>query len=184
MARRGVLAGLGLIVLSLLASSLMAFGQGAEVTVSATLRIASSCLSVSPTTVDFGTLELTQPAAVRSAATPSATATVTVRNCSSQPETILVRGRAVTAPGVAWSHAPAAADVCAGLNLFAQGVRDGAAGEKRLTVNDQILKSLSPGAAEPVTLTLVPPCSGSTGAGQAITVAYIFTATLGEQRSR
>jgi len=184
MRRTLVLVGLGLLLSLLGLSSLPAFGQSAEVTVSATLRIASSCLSVSPTAVDFGTLELTQPAAARSAATQGATATVTVRNCSSQPETILVRGRAVTAPGVAWSHAPPAADVCAAPNLFSQGVRDGAAGEKRLTVNDQILKSLPPGAAEPVTLTLVPPCSGSTGSGQAITVVYIFTATLGEPGPR
>jgi hypothetical protein len=180
------LAGLLLIAIGLGLSPLSTFGQQAETTVTASVRIASSCLIVSPTAVDFGTLELTQPTAARSAvAQPTeATATVSLRNCSSQNETILVRGGPATGAGVLWSHAPPGADVCIGPNLFIQGVRDAARSEKRLTIIDQAFKTMPAGASEPVTLTLTPPCSGSTGAGQTLTVKYIFVATLAEQVSR
>jgi hypothetical protein len=164
-----------------------AVGQtGPEATVTATLRIASACLIVSPTAVDFGTMQFTQPAvAPRSVdSLPAATATVSVRNCSSQAETVLVRGGPVTGGGITWSHAPPGADPCAGPNLFVQGVRDAARSERRLSLADQVLKTLPAGATEPVTLTLVPPCSGSVGAGTALTVTYTFIATLTEPGAR
>jgi hypothetical protein len=180
--RRGVLVATVSLVLGVAAlSALPASGQSAETTVTATLRIAAACLTVSPTAVDFGTLELTPPdLAARASATPPATATVTLRNCAAQPETVLVKGGPATGAGVNWALAPTA-DVCAGPNLFIQGVRDLSRGERRLTANEQPLKSLAPGAGEPVMLTLVPPCAGSTGAGQSITVKYTFTATFTER---
>jgi hypothetical protein len=165
-------------------SPLSAVGQQAEVTVTATLRIASSCLVVSPTAVDFGTVEFTRPPATRPSPTPAATATVSLRTCASQSQTILARGAPATGAGVLWAHAPPGADVCPGPNLFIQGVRDAAGVEKRLTVTDQVFKSLAAGAVEPVTLTLTPPCSGSTGAGETVTVKYTFVATLSEHGSR
>jgi hypothetical protein len=163
-----------------------AAGQtGPEATVTATMRIASSCLVVSPTTVDFGSLEFTQPAGTRSNPAPAeATAAVTVRNCSSQGQTILVRGGPAVGTGVVWAHAPPGADVCIGPNLFIQGVRDASGATKRLTIVDQAFKSMPAGANEPVTLTLTPPCSGSTGAGVQVSVKYTFVATLAEQGSR
>jgi hypothetical protein len=155
-------------------------GQGADVTVTATLRIASACLAVSPTAVDFGALGLTQPGASSAGAAASpATATVTVRNCSAQPATVFVKGGIASGPGVAWTHAPSG-DVCAGPNLYLQGVRDLSRNERRLSALDQPLKTLAAGASEPVMLTLVPACSGSAGAGLTITVPYTFTATLAE----
>ncbi|MGD9891342.1 MAG: hypothetical protein AB7R89_01970 [Dehalococcoidia bacterium] len=163
-----------------------AAGQsGPEATVTATLRIASSCLIVSPTEVDFGSLEFTQPAGMRSSAAPSeATAAVTIRNCSSQGQSILVRGGPAVGPGVIWGHAPPGADVCLAPNLFIQGVRDSSGTAKRLTIVDQVFKSLPAGATDPVTLTLIPPCSGSTGAGREVSVKYTFTATLAEHGTR
>ena len=156
-----------------------------EATVTATLRIASSCLVVSPTTVDFGSLEFTQPTGMRPNTTPAeATAAVTVRNCSSQGQTILVRGGPAIGTGAVWGHAPPGADVCVGPNLFVQGVRDASGTAKRLTIVDQVFKSLPAGATEPVTLTLTPPCSGSTGAGQQLSTKYIFVATGAEQGAR
>lgn len=184
-------AGAGLLALALIlayaaAGSAPTAGQvSSEVTVAATLRIASSCLIVSPTAVDFGTVEFTRPPATRPSPTPAATtATVSLRNCSSQSETILVRGAPATGAGVLWGHAPPGADVCLGPNLFIQGVRDAAGAEKRLSITDQAFKSLPAGATEPIALTLTPPCSGSTGAGQTVTVKYTFVATLSEHGSR
>jgi hypothetical protein len=166
-------------------SPLAMFGQQAEATVTATLRIASSCLVVSPTTVDFGSLEFTQPAGMRPNGAPAeATAAVTIRNCSTQNQSVLVRGGPAVGTGVVWGHAPPGADVCVGPNLFIQGVRDGSGTAKRLTIVDQVFKSLPAGGTEPVTLTLTPPCSGSTGAGQQLSVKYTFVATLAEQGSR
>lgn len=187
--RMAVVAG----AVTLLMAALASFGAlspaagqtGPEATVTATLRIASSCLVVSPTTVDFGSLEFTQPTGMRPNATPAeATAAVTVRNCSSQGQTILVRGGPAVGAGAVWGHAPPGADVCVGPNLFIQGVRDGSGAAKRLTIVDQVFKSLPAGATEPVTLTLTPPCSGSTGAGQQLSTKYVFVATLAEQGSR
>lgn len=159
------------------------FGQSAETSVTATLRIASACLTVSPNTVDFGTLELTQPGI----APAPATATVVLRNCSAQSETVLVRGSAAMASGnglaaatPAWNLA-SGSNVCAGPNLFLQGIRDSARVEKQITAADQLLKPLPAGATESLVLTLVPPCAGSIGAGQTISVRYSFTATLLEQ---
>lgn len=165
-------------------SDLPTFSQGSNVTVTATLRIASACLVVSPTAVDLGTLGLTQPGmSAAHTASPPGTATVTVRNCSAQAETIMVKGGPASGPGVTWTHAPGA-DVCVGPNLFVQGVRDLSRNDRRLTATDQPLKTLAAGASESVMLTLVPPCSGSAGAGQTITVPYTFTATLAESGPR
>ena len=166
-------------------SPLPTFGQQAEATVTASLRIASSCLVVSPTTVDFGTLEFSQPAAMRPNAAPAeATAAVTLRNCSTQSQSVLVRGGPAVGPGVIWGHTPPGADVCVGPNLFIQGVRDASGAARRLTIVDQPFKSLAAGATEPVTLTLTPPCSGSIGAGVQVSVKYTFVATLAEQGTR
>lgn len=175
-----------LMLISLAALPVPTSGQQAEATVTATVRIASSCLVVSPTTIDFGTLEFTQPVAARGAAAelPEATATVSLRNCSSQGETILVRGGPATGTGVLWGHAPPGADVCIGPNLFIQGVRDASGSGKRLTIIDQTFKAMPAGGTEPITLTLIPPCSGSTGAGRSVSVPYTFVATLAERGSR
>jgi hypothetical protein len=149
------------------------------------MRIASSCLVVSPTTVDFGSLEFTQPIGMRPSAAPAeATAAVTVRNCSSQGQTILVRGGPAVGTGVVWAHAPPGVDVCVGPNLFIQGVRDASGTAKRLTIVDQVFKSMPAGATEPVTLTLTPPCSGSIGAGVQLSVKYTFVATFAEHGTR
>jgi hypothetical protein len=159
--------------------------SGPEATVTATLQIASSCLVVSPTAVDFGTLEFTQPASARSTAAPTeATASVSLRNCSSQSQSVLVRGGPAIGSGVLWGHAPPGADVCIAPNLFIQGVRDASGTAKRLTIFDQAFKSLQAGTTEPITLTLIPPCSGSTGTGHQMTVKYTFIATFTEQGSR
>jgi hypothetical protein len=177
--------GLVVVALGFGLSPLTTFGQQAEATVTATLRIASSCLVVSPTAVDFGTLEFSQPAAMRPNSAPAeATAAVTLRNCSTQSQSVLVRGGPAVGPGVIWGHAPPGADVCVGLNLFMQGVRDASGAVKRLTIVDQPFKSLAAGAQDLVTLTLIPPCSGSLGAGQQVSVKYTFVAALVEQGSR
>jgi hypothetical protein len=167
-------------------SPLTSFSQtGPEATVTATLQIASSCLVVSPTAVDFGTLEFTQPSTARTSAAPAeATAAVSLRNCSSQSQSVLVRGGPAVGTGVIWGHAPPGADVCIAPNLFIQGVRDASGTAKRLTIVDQTFKTLPAGATEPITLTLTPPCSGSTGAGQQLTVKYTFVAALTEHGSR
>jgi hypothetical protein len=175
MRRAAIVAGFGLLLLTARASALSVAGQPAEAVVTATVRISSTCVLVNPTAVDFGTLPFSQPGAAQ-----MGTAAVTLSNCSAQNQTILARGTAATGTGATWTHAPPGSDVCPGVNLFIQGVRDAAQVEKRLTVNDQPLKALAGGATETLTLTLVPPCTGSAGAGQAMTVRYIFTGTLAE----
>jgi type 1 fimbria pilin len=159
-----------------------AFSQSAETTVSATVRIAASCLVVTPAAVDFGTVEFTRATAV-SNASPGVGAVVSVRNCSQQSENVFVRGGVAGPASAQWAHAPGQ-DVCAGPNLFIQGVKDNAQSERRLGSTAQLVKTLAAGATEPLTLTFVPPCAGSAGAGQTITLTYTFTAVLNDQSGR
>ena len=174
MRRAAVIVGVGLL-LSLSAATLPMRAQTPEAIVTATVRISSTCVIVNPTTVDFGTLPFSQPGAAQ-----AATVAVTLRNCAVQNETILTRGTTATGANATWTHAPPGADVCPGPNLYIQAVRDAAQVEKRLTVNDQTLKSLSAGAMEALTLVLVTPCTGSAGAGQVMSTRYIFTGTLAD----
>jgi hypothetical protein len=161
-----------------------AVGQSAETTVSATVRIASSCLVVTPTAVDFGTVEFTRSTTTAvSNAPPGVGAVVSVRNCSQQSENVFVRGGVAGPASAQWAHAPGQ-DVCAGPNLFIQGVKDTTQSERRLGSTAQLVKTLAAGATEPLTLTFVPPCAGSAGAGQTISLTYTFTAVLTDQSGR
>jgi hypothetical protein len=182
---------------AILALATPAAGQGPVATVSATVTLRSTCLIASPGSVGFGIVSFSQ----QGAAPQPATAQVTVTNCSPQAVTVLARGSQATGGGVTWNHPAPGAGVCStsgsgslnggigngnagsiggggsGPSTFIQGVRDAAGAEKQFTLSDQPFKSIQAGAAEPVTLTFVPPCAGSGGGGQVMTFQYVFTAT-------
>jgi hypothetical protein len=171
MMKRAVAGLLGLLVLSMLLP-LPVFGQGAGATVTATVTMgATACLIASPSSVSFGILAFTQPGA----APQPATAPISLHNCSAQAANVLARGGG--ASGVVWTHAPPPVTVCPLPNYFIQGARESAGEEKRLSLTNQPFTTVQPGASTPVTLTFLPPCAGSSGGGQSITLTYTFTAT-------
>jgi hypothetical protein len=176
-----------------------AAGQGAVATVSATVTLRSTCLIASPGSVGFGIVSFSQ----QGAAPQTVTAPIALNNCSPTAVTVLARGSQATGNQATWNLAAPGVSVCTpptsgsganggisgglpgsggstqGINTFIQGVRDASGVEKQLTTTDQTFKTVAAGATEPVTLTFVPPCAGSSGGGQSMTFQYIFTATAG-----
>jgi hypothetical protein len=172
MMKRGVAGLLGMLVLSMVLP-LPVFGQGPGATVTATLTMgATACLIASPSSVSFGILAFTQPGA----APQPATVSISLHNCSAQAANVLARGGTATGV-VGWAHALPPLGVCPVPNTFIQGVRESAGEEKRLSLTNQPFTTVQPGASTPVTLSFLPPCSGSAGGGQSITLTYTFTAT-------
>jgi hypothetical protein len=174
--KRGAAVLLGMLALATLVP-LPVLGQGPGATVTATVTMGSTaCLIASPSTVSFGILGFTQPGA----SPQPATASISLHNCSTQAVNVLARG-SYTSGGAVWTHASPALGVCAVPNTFIQGVRGPTGEEQRLSLANQPLAAVQPGAANPLTLTFVPPCAGSSGGGQSITLTYTFTATAAER---
>lgn len=165
------------VLLALLGLSVLlplpAFGQGPAATVTATVTMGSTaCLIASPNSVAFGIVAFTQPGA----APQTATASISLHNCSAQAVNVLARGSNASG-GATWTLTPGSLGVCSTANTFIQGVRDSAESEKRLSLVNQPFTVVQPGVSTPITLTFLPPCTGSTGGGNSVTLTYIFTAT-------
>jgi hypothetical protein len=133
----------------------------------------SVCITVSPTaTIYFGTGMLSEPGAVVSLAGDQG---LTITNCGTQTETILVRGTSAGGLGTTWDLTEG--DPCtAGPNRF--GLRL-SAGDLSLRVGaaNKTVATLSPGQALTRSVRILMACSGSGGAGQTLTVQLVFTAT-------
>lgn len=145
-------------------------------TVDAQVTVATPCIIVSPTAVDFGTLSFTT-LAVQGYSQRS----IQLQNCGTSPEQVYVRGTDATLGGsTVWSLV--AADPCSGgLNEYFLRARDNSNTGPfvGLTTTDQALETVSAGSnALTNELQLVMPCTGSDGAGQTVTFQAIFTATF------
>jgi hypothetical protein len=135
---------------------------------------ANACITVAPAaTIDFGTGMLSKPGAVVSLAGDQ---TITVTNCGTQSETILVRGTSATASGTTWDLT--GGDPCAAgpdkfglsLTIAELSLRVGAA--------NKTVGTLAPGQTLTRRARILMACSGSSGAGQTLTAQLVFTATL------
>jgi hypothetical protein len=135
---------------------------------------ANACITVSPTaTIDFGTGMLSKPGAVVSLPGDQ---TITVTNCGTQSETILVRGTSATGSGTTWDLTEG--DPCAAgphkfglsLTIAELSLRVGAA--------NKTVGTLAPGQTLTRRARILMACSGSSGAGQTLTAQLVFTATL------
>jgi Calx-beta domain len=133
----------------------------------------SACITVSPTaTIDFGTGMLSEPGAVFTLAGDQS---ITVTNCGTQTETIVVRGTSAAGSGATWELTEG--DPCsAGQNRF--GLRL-SAGELSLRVGaaNKTIATLSAGQSLTRNVRILMACSGSSGAGQTLSVQLVFTAT-------
>lgn len=176
-----VLAGIAIAVGAVPAFTADSGSVGATVTVPPP---PAPCLTVSVTSVDFGTLEFSDPAASgtpRELAAPS----TTVRSCSTAPEYINVRGStATTASGGVWSplrtFSTVPANTCTlGSNrhvLYAVGTLL----NLQLDTSFRRLAStpFNPGVGSGVGFEIKMPCRGSAGAGETASMTFSFLAVL------
>ncbi len=145
-------------------------------TVDAQVTVATPCIIVSPTTVDFGTLPFTTLAIQGYGAR-----SIQLQNCGTGPEQMYVRGTDATfGSSTVWTLV--AADPCSGgLNEYFLRARDNSNTGPfvGLTTTDQVLETVSAGSnALTNEIQLVMPCTGSDGVGQTVTFQAIFTATF------
>jgi hypothetical protein len=140
--------------------------------VDASVTAAAPCITVSFSTLDFGTLPFSQ------GATPPASIPNpgSLTNCSVQQSNILLRGTDATgAGGVTWSL-----QNLAGCQQDAFASRLSFPGlSTPATTTDNAIFSMAAGltfAVDAVSLTM--PCTGSSGAGVEMSWQYIFTALL------
>jgi fibronectin-binding autotransporter adhesin len=134
---------------------------------------AKACITVSPAaTIDFGTGMLSKPGAVVSLA---GNQSITVTNCGTQTEAIVVRGTSAGASGTTWDLTEG--DPCAaGPGKFGLALSIGELSLRVGTANKTV-GTLEPGQTVTRKPRILMACSGSSGAGQTLTTQLIFLAT-------
>lgn len=143
-------------------------------TVAAQVSVAAPCITVTPAQLDFGTLGLSQ-----SAASPTTgSRALGVENCGAGSQNVLARGtNAASTGGAAWTLEPNQGDLCSTPNRFTQRIDTGPLSIP-LSVQNAPIAPVAGGQTASWNALLVMPCSGSDGAGQAMTFSYVFTAVL------
>ena len=140
-----------------------------DATVEAQVTVATTCITVDPTSIDYGILSFSEVGA----------ATTSFTNCSAQSQDIFVRGTdaSSTTSGATWTLGSSLS--CDRLNEYALHVDDLSTllGPVSLIANNQSLSTEVPSAAvREVNADLSMPCTGSDGAGETFTFSIIFTA--------
>jgi hypothetical protein len=179
-----------------------AFGAGSG-SVDMKVTVASPCLTVGPATpVDFGNQSFSTPSAQQTATSNA----ISFANCASVPENVTVRGTDATGPSAVWTlvdsppsqfdptvggqvineclNAPppdkysVRVEVAVGTETAVQGFNG------HLSKLDTFLRTVSgvasfQGATTYPTVTkLLMPCTGSSGAGQAMSFQAVYTASF------
>jgi hypothetical protein len=156
-------------------------------TVNARVSVAAPCLTATVTwpsapTLDFGSQSFTTPAQPGGTSLNDA---VSITNCGSGSENVLVRGTdaTTTTSSAAWQLQSTDATCSVGANKYFVNttIRD-ANGQKvypatTLTTANQLLANIGTGSRS-VTPLMIMPCSGSTGAGDSMSFDIVFTASL------
>jgi hypothetical protein len=150
--------------------------------VDATVTVATPCILVTPSQVDFGTL----PFSPLGAPTSSGLAAVSYTNCADIPERVYARGSDATgsSPGgpITWTLTPAPA--CGSttnpiLNEYTVATVDGVNPAKPLSGADLELETVAAASQGAVNqLAILMPCAGSDGAGSLMSFQVTFTATF------
>jgi hypothetical protein len=144
--------------------------------VDAQVTVATPCIIVSPTALDYGTLPFTT-----SANQGYGARLIQLQNCGTSQEQMYARGsNATIGASTVWTLVPA--DPCSGgLNEYFLRARDNSNTGPfvGLTTTNQVLESVGAGNnALTNELQLVMPCAGSNGVGQTVTFQAIFTSTF------
>lgn len=155
------------------AAPLLAADNG---TVDAQVTVATPCILVSPSTLDFGTLPFTTLS--NQGYAPRA---IQIENCGTSQEQLFGRGTDATANAVTvWTLSDT--EPCnGGLNEYFLRARDNSNTGPfvALTTVDQPLEVVGSGnLALTNELQLVMPCAGSDGVGEVVTFQAVFTATF------
>ena len=164
----------GYFVLSALPASGETSGQ---VTASVQVDVAAPCITLDNTAISFGTLPFSTATSIyQNSGSPD----VTYTNCSSRAEQIFVRGSDATGTGNALWGLVSDAALCPNLDRFNAAVWPAGdeAGRVNLTTSEQLLRSTDAGASQPTHAYIWMPCTGSTGAGQLMTMSINFTAVF------
>jgi hypothetical protein len=143
------------------------------------------CITLSGTTVDFGTLSFSDPAAASTPIT-SATPGIRVTSCSTASQTVFGAASDATMPsGGRWDAGNAFSNTCAiGLNTY-EALWGTPVGGGQLynpnadgTFAPQPGFPLAAGAAGDVTYRMKMPCRGSVGAGETASMTFYTLALL------
>jgi hypothetical protein len=165
--------------LALAASATPVFGAD-NGTVNAQVRAAAAptaCITVPAATVDFGT----RPFNPAGASNVAQAAAITVKGCATgNGMVLLARGTNATGPIASWAltadpMCPAGAATA--VDQYNLGLLFGS--NTNLTTTDSVVyPQLGPTEEFTASPTITMPCVGSSGAGELMSMSYVFTATL------
>jgi len=149
--------------------------------VQATVTVATPCITVSPVSVDFGTLGFSPDNGAPAAGFQGLSYT----NCGASAEQIFGRGTDAHGPGgtPTWSLDPTPGTICParGLNNYRLGVQSTLQPTliADFTTTDQAIETVAANANGLINrLYIHMPCAGSSGAGVTMTFQATFTATF------
>ena len=170
-----------LLILVIIASSLSTSRVHAatpvEQTVTATVTGQSVSMTVSPTSIDYGTVPF--ETSRTSLAAPDGAVTFEATNTGNVPEDFLVRGSAATGSGFSWALETGAisCESPSNSNKFRHSVTPVGGSSQFLTTGDDILATAkAPSDTQSFTSEIYMPCFGSDGAGLEATTSIIVTA--------
>jgi hypothetical protein len=158
----------------LLGCAIPAFGDSSGA-VAAHVQVASPCIIVTPSSVDFGTVRFVSAGGNGGVSQP-----YQIDPCGMQ-ERILVRGTPATSDpvGAIWQLGSLLSN-CPQPNVYSTRVTASLGNIARniaLSTTDSLLV-IAGGSRLSGLLVLNPPCEGSDGAGRLMNFSYIFTATF------
>jgi hypothetical protein len=169
-------------VLAFGASAVPVFGaDGGPVNAQVTVQAGpTACITVPATTVDFGTRQFSAPGNSSSAQA----APITVTGCANSSMTLFARGTNATGPSGSWTLTNEAmcpaAPVIDAYNLRLDVPQPGEVFFPiELTTIDSVVSPMGPDEAVSLHPAITMPCVGSSGAGQTMSMQYVFTATTG-----
>ena len=144
-------------------------------TVDAQVTVATPCITVSPQSLDFGTLPFSTAAGTSTQAMP-----VEISNCGAGPEQLYGRGTDASLGGATvWSLVSDQTPCAAGVNTFNLIFLSSTPPNTYASTTDQLLETVgSGGVANNGAVSIAMPCVGSDGAAQTLSFQILFTATF------
>jgi hypothetical protein len=192
MRRRLLLTVAALATAGLVAGAVPAFtADSGSVTVTVTAQAAATpCITVAPTTLDFGTLAFSTAGTLSRRFIGGAGVSPTVTNCGTAGQNMTMTGSNATGTSGSWNISGAAdgTNPCPAVNSFnLTGHRESDANQGiHLTTGAVLVRApggilpyeQGAGASDNFGFTLNMPCQGSNGAGEQKTMTVMFTATI------
>ena len=181
-----------LAVAGLAAGAVPAFtADSGSVTVTITAQPAATpCITVAPTTLDFGTLAFSTAGTLSRRFIGGTGVSPTATNCGTADQTMTITGSNANSTSGSWTITGAAdgTNPCPTLNQFnLTGHREADANQEiRLTTSPVLVRAVGgigpyvqgPGLSDNFGFTLNMPCQGSNGAGEQKTLTVTLTAAI------